>query len=188
MPAETGEMFDAADASMLVSAPRTDPVAEPTEPARADAFPSVAEGLSTATSNEARALPGVEVPVLDDATWYTAHDLDRYPQPLAAMRWRYPSDARDAMGEVTVLVAIDASGRIVERTVVDALPPGVFDAAALAAFDDLAFAPGMREGRAVRSRVLVKLRFSPAPGAAPDGAGGDSRGDPPAVGESVTAR
>lgn len=119
-----------------------------------------AQSDRTATPDDARALPDVDMPLLDDATWYTAHDLDRYPQPLMAVQPRYPVDAGGAAGEVDVLLAIDASGRIVEREVVDAQPPGVFDAAALAAFDALTFVPGMREGRAVRTRLLVRLRFS----------------------------
>ena len=107
------------------------------------------------------------MPLLDDPTWYTAPDLDRYPQPLATLQPRYPPAAAEAAGEVTVLLAIDASGGIVERKVVDAQPAGVFDAAALAAFDAVTFMPAMREGQAVRSRMLVKLRFRAEMAAAP---------------------
>lgn len=184
----TREVSDVDDAPTRAPAPPADPVDGPAGPPDAKVYPADTDSARAAVTGEDRALPNVDVPVLDDTTWYTAHDLDRYPRPLGAMRSRYPPEASGAMGEVTVLLAIDASGRIFERTVVDAQPPGVFDAAALAAFEELAFEPGMREGRAVRSRLLVKLRFSPSLGVAPDGAGGGGGPDPPSVGDSVTAR
>lgn len=151
--------------------------------ARLDTPPDAA-----ATPEQSRATPDVELPLPEDAHWYTAQDLDQYPRPLVPLQLRPPADAGEVAGEVVVLLAIDASGRLVERKVVDAQPPATFDAVALAAFDGVAFAPALREGRPVRSRMLVKLRFSAAPEAAREVAGGDDHADAPAGSDSATAR
>jgi len=54
--------------------------------------------------------PTLEVPVLVDSTWYTAKDLDLYPQALAPVDPPYPASVSNVTGEVTVLLAIDEFG------------------------------------------------------------------------------
>jgi protein TonB len=110
------------------------------------------------------ALPAVEMPLLADPTWYPAAQLDVFPAALAPVRPAYPEAAAqaDIGGEVTLLLLIDESGRVHESTAVDAQPQGTFEEAALGAFRAARFTPGQRDGRNVRSRVLVKVVFNPA--------------------------
>ena len=44
----------------------------------------------------------------------------------------------------------------------DAAPDGVFEQAAQQALADAAFFPAQKDGRAVRSRILMKIEFDPA--------------------------
>jgi len=127
----------------------------PTEPLPAPAVASVRD--------DSRA-PTLEVPALVDPTWYTAKDLDVYPQALAPVDPPYPASISDVTGEVTVLLAIDEFGVVQDSSVVTAQPPGYFEQSAIGAFRTARFAPAQRDGRPVRSRVVVKVRFAPPPG------------------------
>jgi protein TonB len=106
-------------------------------------------------------LPSADVPLLVDVAWYDAKDLDLYPHPLAPVRPAYPTSAPDVSGEVTLLLLIDEAGAVHQLSVVAAEPPGYFEEPALRAFQVARFAPAQREGRPVRSRVVVKVRFAP---------------------------
>src|SRR5262249_2202243 len=107
--------------------------------------------------------PTLEVPALVDPTWYTAKDLDVYPQALAPVDPPYPASISDVTGEVTVLLAIDEFGVVQDSSVVTAQPPGYFEESAIGAFRMTRFAPAQRDGRPVRSRIMVKVRFPPQP-------------------------
>ncbi len=106
-------------------------------------------------------LPSVDVPVLVDPTWYTAKDLDLYPHPLAPVHPAHPAPISDITGEVTLLLLIDEFGVVQELSVVTAEPAGYFEEPALHAFKAARFAPAQRDGRPVRSRIVVKVRFAP---------------------------
>jgi protein TonB len=101
------------------------------------------------------------VPVLVDPTWYTAKDLDLYPHPLAPVHPAHPAPIPDITGEVTLLLLIDEFGVVQELSVVTAEPAGYFEEPALHAFKTARFAPAQRDGRPVRSRIVVKVRFAP---------------------------
>jgi protein TonB len=125
---------------------------------------SATEPIQQARPPPAEALPPVEMPLLLDPTWYPAAQLDVFPTALAPVRPGYPQAAADAdvAGEVTLLLLIDETGRVHESTVLDARPAGTFEEAALEAFRAARFTPGQRDGRNVRSRLLVKVVFDPA--------------------------
>jgi protein TonB len=150
-------------------APRTDRVRPEAAPAELESVQPAPQSLPEAMhvpatpQDDGQVLPSVSVPLLVDPTWYAAKDLDTYPRALAPIRPHYPSDALGARveGTVTVLLSIDESGRVVESKVVEADPEGWFETAALNAFEVADFQPGMRNGRSVRSRVLVKIHFNP---------------------------
>jgi protein TonB len=63
---------------------------------------------------------------------------------------------------VTLLVMIDEAGRVEGTSVVDAVPDGVFEQAAQQALANAAFYPAQKDGRTVRSRILIKVEFDPA--------------------------
>ena len=104
------------------------------------------------------------IPTIPDPVHYPARDLDIYPHALNPIRPVYPQAARDAQvaGSVTLLVLIDEAGRVLGTSVADAEPGGFFEQAALQALADSKFYPAQKDGRTVRSRILVKLEFDPA--------------------------
>lgn len=104
------------------------------------------------------------IPTIPDPIHYPARDLDIYPHALNPIRPVYPQAAREAQvaGSVTLLVSIDEAGRVLSTSVADAEPGGVFEQAAQQALADSTFYPAQKNGRTVRSRILVKLEFDPA--------------------------
>lgn len=116
--------------------------------------------LAPARIDDSR-LPSADVPLLVDPAWYEAKDLDLYPQPVTPVQPVYPSSVRDIAGDVTLLLQIDEFGAVQQLSVVTADPAGYFEEAALRALQLARFAPAQREGRPVRSRVVIKVRFAP---------------------------
>lgn len=137
--------------------PAVVPIAEPPTlqvPVAVTNDPQTAAAASTGTSS-----PGIPDPV-----HYPAKDLDIFPQALKPIVPVYPQAARDAQlaGSVTLMVLIDESGRVVGTSVTDAAPDGVFEQAAQQALENVAFFPAQKNGRPVRSRVLIRIEFDPA--------------------------
>jgi protein TonB len=114
---------------------------------------------------EPAALAGGEVAAanIPDPVHYPAKDLDVYPQAAKRIAPVYPEMAHDSRvaGSVTLLVLIDEAGRVVDTSVLDATPEGVFEQAAQQALANAAFYPAQKDGRVVRSRVLIKVEFDP---------------------------
>ena len=106
----------------------------------------------------------VSTVTLPDLVHYAARDLDVYPQPLNRIEPVYPQTALagEIGGSVTLLLLIDESGRVTDVSVVDASPLDEFDKSALRALAAAAYTPAQKNGRAVRSRILVKVDFDPA--------------------------
>jgi len=108
-------------------------------------------------------LPPVDVPLITDPTWYEARQLDVFPRALSAVRPAYPElgPQADLNGEVTIELLVDESGQVHAAEVVRAIPEGYFEAAAVSALLAARFVPGQKDGHPVRSRVVVKVMFSP---------------------------
>jgi protein TonB len=117
-----------------------------------DTQPALANSAATAALN------------IPDPVQYPAKDLDIYPQALRPITPVYPRAAREAQlaGFVTLMVSIDETGRVVGTSVTDAAPDGVFEQVAQQALAVAAFYPAQKEGRTVRSRILIKVEFDPA--------------------------
>ncbi len=138
-------------------APRTDNPPEPagakaeakTEPVRASEQPASAPS------------GGIEVPFIRDPTYYPAKQLDVYPQPLAQIRLDYPESAASAKvdGRLLVLLLIDEFGVVNDASIVESQPEGYFEDAALAVFRTARFSPAQKQGRAVKSRVLLQVKY-----------------------------
>jgi protein TonB len=105
--------------------------------------------------------PGIEVPQVEDPEFYPARMLDLFPKPVAEVELRYPplADKEDLNGTVTLLLLIDELGMVVKASVVEADPPGYFEDAAIAAFRSVLFTPGQRDGKVVKSRLVVQVSF-----------------------------
>ena len=158
---------------------RAEPVSEPVAidpvatrevtPAPPPAKPATAAAVKPDTSNEpprskevaASPSGGIEVPFIRDPTYYPSKQLDVYPQPLDAIRLDYPESAASARvdGRLMVLLLIDEFGLVNDASIVEAQPPGYFEEAALAVFRAARFAPGQKQGHAVKSRVLLQVKY-----------------------------
>lgn len=103
----------------------------------------------------------VSAPVTEDPTYYPARQVDVTPQSLVHIEPVYPDDAasRGIQGYVTLLLYVDESGMVRTAEVADANPEGVFDQSALDAFRNARFKPAIRNGVAVKSRVLIRVRY-----------------------------
>jgi protein TonB len=146
------------------AAPPTDDSPPASSPAAATAPPPLAGRSGGGADDASAALPVVEMQGAPEADpWYPAKQLDMLPVAQGEVQPQYPERAAaDSIGgEVTLLLLVDEMGVVRERNVVEADPPGVFEEAALAAFEDVTFQPAMKDGRRVRSRVLVTLTFDP---------------------------
>jgi protein TonB len=110
--------------------------------------------------------PELEGPTasLPDPVHYAARELDVYPQPLNRIEHVYPQMALagEIGGSVTLLMLIDETGRVTDVSVVDASPQDVFEDSALRALAATTYSPAQKSGRAVRSRILVKVDYDPA--------------------------
>jgi len=108
--------------------------------------------------------PEVAVASLPDPVHYAAKELDVYPQPLNRIEPAYPPTAltTEIVGSVTLLILIDEFGRVTDVSVVEASPQDVFEESARRAVAASAYSPAQKNGRAVRSRILVKIDYDPA--------------------------
>lgn len=165
------------EASRPITAPQAAPtqVAEPeptpdttalqvTEPAPAPAAaePPPPELPASAAAPEKNAnLPSIEAPLLEDPTYYPAQEVDVHPTALQSIQPAYPAEAASAnvAGSVVLVLLLDESGRVQDITVEESSPPGMFDKSALEAFRTARFTPAQRHGRAVKSRVRIKVTY-----------------------------
>jgi protein TonB len=135
-------------------------------PATPPEIPLIAEppanGAERVERRDENALPKADLPVLLDLQWYEARDLDSYPRPLAPIETPYEIAGQPAgpSGDVTLMLAIDETGLVHDAVVVSAQPEGVFETSALAAARAARFTPARKDGGAVRSKIIVKLRFA----------------------------
>jgi protein TonB len=102
-----------------------------------------------------------EVPLIRDPTYYPAKQLDVYPLPLTAIKFNYPDSAAAERidGRVLMLLLIDEFGVVNEASVVEAHPEGYFEENTLSVFRATRFSPAQKQGHAVKSRVLMHVRY-----------------------------
>ncbi len=97
-------------------------------------------------------------PAHADTTYYPARQLDVYPALAAGLDLRHSGKA-PASGRVLLLVAIDTHGGVNDLSVVEAQPAALFDEAARTAFLSARFRPAFKDGRPVRSRLLIEVTY-----------------------------
>jgi protein TonB len=97
---------------------------------------------------------------LPDATYYGARQLDVYPMLATPMaREEFAGVASGARGRVLLLVLIDAAGGVDDVSVVDGGDAGGLEHAARRAFLGARFTPAQRNGRAVKSRIVIEVSY-----------------------------
>lgn len=117
------------------------------------------DDLTRTGPTEASPLPSLPLGI--DDTWYLARQVDRHPRAIGKIEPEYPEGARQrgVEGTLKLKLRIDPLGRVRAAEVVEAIPAGVFDEAALAAFRDARFEPAMRDGRPVRYEAYIRVDF-----------------------------
>lgn len=93
--------------------------------------------------------------------FYKARELDVLPKPIGEVPLKYPSTIKDALqsGTVRLEIFIDDNGDVLSLNVIDATLPGVFDQAAIDAFKDQRFEPGMLNDKPVKSHIKMTVGF-----------------------------
>jgi len=167
-PRRSGATPSAIDAPMTVRfAPP--PGAVPDTPAVTDAAESRMPGPAAGNSGRAGsgrpttvvAPPGADASVavrVPDPTYYPARELDAYPhlaRPLALERL-------PGAGSIRLLLLIDEHGIVNDISLVEAGAAGRLDQALRTALAATRFVPARKDGRDVKSRVLLSV--GPGPG------------------------
>jgi hypothetical protein len=102
------------------------------------------------------------LPRVIDPHYYSARDLDSYPWPLAPLELdRLPEHPG---GPVRLEMLIDEKGVVQEVEFVQPARPGPAEEGLRAALAASHFMPGRKDGRAVKSRVTLRLDLAPADG------------------------
>ncbi|MEN6584536.1 MAG: TonB family protein [Sulfuricella sp.] len=138
-----------------------EPVPPPQPELAATEPPAPEPPASTAVPEKNVNLPSIEVPLLEDPTYYPAQEVDVHPTALHVIQPVYPTEAANTnmAGSVTLVLLLDESGKVQDITVEESSPPGIFDRSALEAFRNARFTPAQRHGRAVKSRVRIKVTY-----------------------------
>ena len=111
-------------------------------------------------SSSGAAQTGTQAPALHqapDLNYYSARDLDRYPRPLAP--FQINRTAGDGAGEVRLEILIDERGIVQEMTFAGPAAPARVEDELRAALAATRFLPAQKDGRAVRSRIVLSLTF-----------------------------
>jgi len=82
---------------------------------------------------------------------------DRTATHLEAPRYPRGAERREIEGSVTIAYSISAEGDVVDATVAEATPPGVFDRAALAAVEQWRYEPHTEKTDGHRFRLSFQL-------------------------------
>jgi protein TonB len=105
---------------------------------------------------------GTEVlalPQAPDANYYGARDLDRYPRPIAP--FQIDRTAGNGAREVRLEVLIDELGIVQDMTFAGPAAPARVEEALRAALTATRFLPAQKDGRAVKSRIVLSVNFDP---------------------------
>jgi TonB family protein len=113
-----------------------------------------AETMPLPTLNPGRFSNGFSADETLDPTYYPVGELDVLPAPLGAIP---PLDGL-AEGYVRVLARIDASGRVTGTRIFDSSATESENAVAMLAISRTPFAAARRNGKMVRSEVVIELR------------------------------
>lgn len=163
----------AADTKLEREPALADPAAP--RPMRAHAQPLTERFLPATKRSESGAAQGtiatapapvtaLALPPTADLTYYPARELDVYPALRAPLRFEYPERAahEHVGGSVRIMLLLDEAGAIDGVSVVAAEPPGYFEDRVRAVFAAARFFPARKDGRAVKSRVLIDVNYDPA--------------------------
>lgn len=95
--------------------------------------------------------------------YYANSEVDVRAEPLEEVNLIYPLIPLQERlgGSVTLGIFVNERGGIDKAIVVESKPPGVFDEAALQAVANLKFTPAIKNGKPVKNRKTVAIKFDP---------------------------
>lgn len=93
--------------------------------------------------------------------YYRLSELDVRPWIMTRVEPQYPESAkqRSLTGTVRIQLYIDETGRVERVQTLQADPPGVFENSAERAFLAARFTPAMKDGRPVKARMTLEVKF-----------------------------
>lgn len=103
-----------------------------------------------------------QFPTPVDANWYTVQDIDVYPRATTPLGFASPQGTGDAVVRMLLWLRIDEHGQVAEVSAGEPGIPAAWVDAARASLTAVRFTPARKDERAVRSRLLLSLRFAPA--------------------------
>lgn len=105
--------------------------------------------------------PASALPPTVDPVYYPARQLDVYPALIQPVSLDYPRQAADASvgGRVLLMLQIDETGAVRELSIIETGPARVIEDTLRAAFSEARFSPARKDGRAVKSRVLIGVDY-----------------------------
>lgn len=138
-----------------------EPPAPPEEQAQSDPAPAASPREAPPAAAAAPPPPGPALASAVDLTYYSARELDVQPRALREIDFAYPeaADRGRISGTVRLQVQVEADGRVSDVSVASATPPDLFEASAVQGLRDTRFAPGQRNGRPVRARLLIEVEY-----------------------------
>jgi periplasmic protein TonB len=160
MPQRAGRPMHAGTLTVRI-VPPAPPVAVAPEP------PLVAPriGPGSTAANRGYPVTPLALPQAPDSTYYATRDLDVYPRPVVPLDFDRlgPRFTASAAGRFRAVLLIDEGGTVNEIAAIETEPPGWQQQDLRAALAATRFFPGQKDGRAVKSRVLLSVSFDPAP-------------------------
>lgn len=96
--------------------------------------------------------------------YFTASEVTVRATQINEIELVYPQPAYDKRiaGKLTLQILINEQGSVDRVSVLEAMPPGVFETAALAAARALKFSPALIYGRPVKSQKTFEVIFNPS--------------------------
>jgi TonB family protein len=159
-PGQDSGRHDVQSIDRPVSAPRArPPVARKERPPRVSPQADRAVARSPSSPAQAPATASTARAHSPDATYYTIRELDIYPVPAEPLRLGNLADvvASGQHARAVVELHISETGAVDAAKVIEARPSGYFERELETTFLAVRFSPAMRDGRIVRSRILVRI-------------------------------
>lgn len=160
---------EAEQAARVLEPPEAERRAPPESPRRAvsappDRLPRQPAAATRETDPAPADKPGGTLPDAPDPTYYAARELDTYPRPLEPLGFDPAERAarESAGGRLRVQLLIDEHGTVREVSVLEADPAGYFEESARSVLSAARFFPGMKDGRPVKTRLIVSVSFAAA--------------------------
>jgi len=110
------------------------------------------------------------LPQVSDPMYYPANRLDVYPaliQPVNLDDLRHAAND-NVGGRALLMLLIDENGSVRAVSIVEPGPVGLFERTLRTAFSAARFSPARKDGRAVKSRVVISVDYQEFVGLGPD--------------------